>query len=610
MQSELCSRRSIVLSNYKDAYKYVNPRVEFTKLDEAIILPNKPTSAMTSTLPEEESKMAKMKQRLMSNGHVKEEKRSFLNFSRENLSVSNSDLEQGFNRSRQRPSRNMILNVSALMISILCLGLVSWKLSSNAREIEQLKRDVNNLKRFLELNLINEIKTLKELYAESSEDNDPGEADIDNADYDSNYDDDGSASHDYTDNSRLLTYGSRSVDFLKTTTTSVPTSMDPHKAIIENKEENYKNIKQENLEDTRRLEEHTTSLNREEKIDDANSTEHKRDIATRDISASTGYIKESIKLKRSISDHTVADDSLMNTSNYHRAGQYPTKKALQNISKTRPYTSDDNHINNNTKIIALLEQTSSTPHSPKKYHTHARLETFPPMHDDQLSETITRPNNRMSENSEAVSERVNWRNAHRDIEETDISIQNFKVAKKERRRLTRRHLRAPRQVYAIHYGADSALFTAEDEHTGNGRARHNHDIFKAWRPSDWVADLDMNRHFTLATSGTLTVHEPGLYLAYAQIHYLDEHDENGFRLLVNNQSILQCMVYSPGKEHKSRSCFSAQVTVLQAGDHLILKNIGSARYTLFQHDKSFFGLVKLGELRQQQKHQTQQLANH
>lgn len=163
MQSELCSRRSIVLSNYKDAYEYVNPRVEFTKIDEAIILPNKPTSAMTSTLPEEDSKAAKMKQRLMSNGHVKEEKRSFLNFSRENLSVSHSDLEQGFNRSRQRPSRNMILNVSALMISILCLGLVSWKLSSNAREIEQLKRDVNNLKRFLELDLINEIKTLKEV---------------------------------------------------------------------------------------------------------------------------------------------------------------------------------------------------------------------------------------------------------------------------------------------------------------------------------------------------------------------------------------------------------------------------------------------------------------
>ncbi|KAL6424675.1 hypothetical protein ACFW04_009976 [Cataglyphis niger] len=575
MQSEQ-SRRSIVLSNYKDAYEYVNPRVEFTKLDEAIILPNKPTSAMTSTLPEEDSKTAKIKQRLMNNGHVKEEKRSFLNFSRENLSVSHSDLEQGFNRSRQRPSRNMILNVSTLIISILCLGLVSWKLSSNAREIEQLKRDVNNLKRFLELDLINEIKTLKELYAESSEDNDPGEADIDNADYDSNYDDDGSASHDYTDNPRtLLTYGSRSVDFLKTT--SVPT-MDPHKAIVENKQKNYKNIEE-------RLEEKRTSLNRE-KIGDVNSTEHQHDIATRDTFASTGYIKESIKLKRSVSDHTMADDSLINTSNYH-AGRYP-KKTFRNMSKTYPYTNDESHTNN-TEIIALLEHTSSTPHSPKKYHTHARLETFPSMHDDQLSEAIIQPNSRMSDNSESVSgDGVNWRN--RDIKETEI------------------HKSV--QVYAIHYGADSALFTAEDEHTGNGRARHNHDIFKAWRPSDWVADLDMNRHFTLATSGTLTVHEPGLYLAYAQIHYVDAHDENGFRLLVNNQSILQCMVYSPGKGHKSRSCFSAQVTVLQAGDHLVLKDIGSARYTLFQRDKSFFGLVKLGELRQQQKHQTQQLTHH
>lgn len=117
------------------------------------------------------------------------------------------------------------------------------------------------------------------------------------------------------------------------------------------------------------------------------------------------------------------------------------------------------------------------------------------------------------------------------------------MAKKElHRRLTRRHLRAPRQIYATHYGADSALFTAEDEHTGNGRARHSNGIFKAWQPSDWVAEFDMNRYFTLSNDGKLTVHEPGLYLVYAQIHYLDEHDENGFRLLVNDRSILQCMV--------------------------------------------------------------------
>lgn len=162
MQDELCSRQAIILSNHKNAYEHVNTRIEFTKLNEEIILLHKPMpSAMTSMLLEEDSKAAKMKQ--MSNGHVKEETRSFLHFLRENLSVSNSDLEQGFNRSRQRPSRNLILSVSALMISILCLGLVSWKLSSNVREIEQLKREVDGLKRFLELNVINEIKTLKEV---------------------------------------------------------------------------------------------------------------------------------------------------------------------------------------------------------------------------------------------------------------------------------------------------------------------------------------------------------------------------------------------------------------------------------------------------------------
>ena len=65
-------------------------------------------------------------------------------------------------------------------------------------------------------------------------------------------------------------------------------------------------------------------------------------------------------------------------------------------------------------------------------------------------------------------------------------------------------------------------------------------------------------------------------------------------------------VYSPGDEHKSRSCFSAQATMLQSGDRLVLKEVGLARYTLFQPDKSFFGLVKLGDAIQKlQKHTTQ-----
>ena len=112
------------------------------------------------------------------------------------------------------------------------------------------------------------------------------------------------------------------------------------------------------------------------------------------------------------------------------------------------------------------------------------------------------------------------------------------------RGLTRRHLKVPRQVYAVHYGADSNLFTDDDEHTGNGRAKHSEGVFKAWKPSDWVEELEMSKHFFLSDSGKLTVQEPGLYLAYAQIHYLDEHDENGFHMLVNGRPILQCMVSS------------------------------------------------------------------
>ncbi|XP_074115618.1 TNF superfamily member 12 eiger [Cotesia typhae] len=170
-----------------------------------------------------------------------------------------------------------------------------------------------------------------------------------------------------------------------------------------------------------------------------------------------------------------------------------------------------------------------------------------------------------------------------------------KVGKK----IMKRNLRMSRQILAAHYGADSSLFRSEDEHAGNGKARHAEGVFKAWRSSDWMDDFGMDRYFILAEDGKLTIHESGLYLVYAQIHYLDEHDENGFHFLVNGRPILQCMVYSPGLEHKSRSCFSAQVTFLEAGDHVVLKDVGGSRYTLFQKDKSFFGLIKLGDIKQQ-----------
>lgn len=75
------------------------------------------------------------------------------------------------------------------------------------------------------------------------------------------------------------------------------------------------------------------------------------------MSANTEYIKESVKLKRSVSDHTMADESLIDTSNCHCAGRHSTK-AIPNVSKTRPYTSESH--TNNASIIAILERIRPT----------------------------------------------------------------------------------------------------------------------------------------------------------------------------------------------------------------------------------------------------------
>lgn len=106
----------------------------------------------------------------------------------------------------------------------------------------------------------------------------------------------------------------------------------------------------------------------------------------------------------------------------------------------------------------------------------------------------------------------------------------------------RKNVDAPQQIFAVHYGGDKNAFTNKDEHTGNGRIRHAGKVFTSWKANDWVNDLGMNDHFNLSKNGSVVVYKSGLYLAYAQIHYKDEHDEVGFHLLVNNEPILQCVV--------------------------------------------------------------------
>ncbi|KAF7385492.1 hypothetical protein HZH68_013922 [Vespula germanica] len=602
---------------------------------------------MTTVLSDEDGGNAmKLKQKLLNRSNVKEETRSFLNFSRENLSISQADLERGFNKQRFRPNKYTVLSTAALLIALLCFALETWKLRCslvNSREIEELKRDVKSLKhRFLQQDLLDELKAFEEqLYAgESADEEDPGEVDIDNAEYDSNYDDESSSSsssssslsssssssssHDYSGDYRTLSIISKNSDISKaatkstitktkiSTSTSTSTSMstdfeststqDPvsDKALVElfaalrkaeakqgekfekNVRESHRNLERERLENVDLLGNKDDNL--KERFDGLRKKEQNPDAINFDP----------IKRKRSIREENNSDDAVTNRTSRQRN---QTRKLA--LSRHRFHNDESGRAAINDR--SLPESiTSLERHPPKKFNSHTHPETsraFPSSRydDDNLSDEIARSTLQLDEGEKDYA---NWKQAHDNMEISNVS-------KGLRRVVNRRHLRAPRQICATHYGADSILFSEDDEHTGNGRARHGNGIFKAWRPTDWVSDLGMNKYFALASDGRLTVYESGLYLVYAQIHYLDEHDENGFHLLVNNRPLFQCTIFSPSVGHKSRSCFSAQVTILQAGDVLILKDIGIDRYTLFQHDKSFFGLVKLGESRQQRHPSTQ-----
>ncbi|CAL7941683.1 unnamed protein product [Xylocopa violacea] len=154
-----------------------------------------------------------------------------------------------------------------------------------------------------------------------------------------------------------------------------------------------------------------------------------------------------------------------------------------------------------------------------------------------------------------------------------------------------------RKVIAIHYNGNKHGYSKKDNYAGNGKIRHESSIFKAWKPSDWAVEFEMEKYFSMASNGTVTIHEAGLYLVYAQIHYNDDHSEVGFHLQVNNQTILQCVIDNSDQSHNiSQTCFSAQLTHLRKDDVLVLKEVGSPRYAIFAKEKSFFGLIKLGEL--------------
>lgn len=86
---------------------------------------------------------------------VKDETRSFLDFSRENLSISQSELEQGFNKPPKcfRPSRHSVLSLVVIFVVLACAAVEIWefhRVISNSRDIEIIKQDVEVIKRDVE----------------------------------------------------------------------------------------------------------------------------------------------------------------------------------------------------------------------------------------------------------------------------------------------------------------------------------------------------------------------------------------------------------------------------------------------------------------------------
>lgn len=145
---------------------------------------------------------------------------------------------------------------------------------------------------------------------------------------------------------------------------------------------------------------------------------------------------------------------------------------------------------------------------------------------------------------------------------------------------------------AIHFDGDTSKYNLGHRHyEGNGRLRHPDGLFQDWRLRDWSGHFE--RHFRLS-DGTLTVRESGIYFVYAQVYYLDDHDVNGFRVLVNDSPVLQCTVMSHGGPvPKSNTCFTGGLVDLQSGDSIVLRDLAAMRYSIFDQGKSFFGLFRV-----------------
>ncbi|XP_022196794.2 protein eiger [Nilaparvata lugens] len=150
------------------------------------------------------------------------------------------------------------------------------------------------------------------------------------------------------------------------------------------------------------------------------------------------------------------------------------------------------------------------------------------------------------------------------------------------------------ELIAAHFGAD------ETKCLNQHHLRHYCDInHRRYHPGGVIQDW--NTIFSSSSAlnmreGKLTVNNAGLYFVYAQVFYSNAHDVNSFRIIHNEQSIMQCTTYTNHNTNSAPrySCFTGALAYLAEGDHLYVRDIEERRHTLFERTKTFFGLFKVG----------------
>lgn len=151
---------------------------------------------------------------------------------------------------------------------------------------------------------------------------------------------------------------------------------------------------------------------------------------------------------------------------------------------------------------------------------------------------------------------------------------------------------------AAHYAGytDHYVPGIHKQYKGNGRLQHFKERYMDWKNADWMERMGMEKYFNMI-DGVLTIAEPGLYLIYAQIHYVDVQDTQAFRVYKNDKEIIQCttMTHTNHSVTKSNSCYTSALEYLMVNDRLMIVDVTRGVHSIFQEGKSFFGMVKLGD---------------